>query len=192
VFVCWSGDAEDGERACAPLRAIGDLAVDLVGPMPYTEVQKLVEPTAPWGLRSYWKAENVPALTDEAIATFAEAHDSCPSPLTALVIEPKGGAIGHLPEDATAVGARDAAHCWYVFGAWEDEADDAANIAWTRRLAAAMAPYGMPRIALNFLDGDEGGRARAAFGEDKYERLRRVKREWDPGNVFRSNANIAP
>jgi hypothetical protein len=55
-----------------------------------------------------------------------------------------------------------------------------------------MAPYGMPRIALNFLDGDEGGRARAAFGVAKYERLRTVKREWDPGNLFRSNANIAP
>jgi FAD/FMN-containing dehydrogenase len=192
VFVCWSGDAEQGEAACAPLRAIGTLAVDLVGPMPYTEVQKLVEPTAPWGLRSYWKAQNVQHLTDEAIDVLVGAHDRCPSPQTALVIEPKGEAIADLPEDATAIGARDAAHAWYAFSAWEDAADDARNIAWTRELAGAMKPFGMPEIALNFLDTDDGARARAAFGDDKYERLRRIKREWDPENVFRSCANVAP
>jgi FAD/FMN-containing dehydrogenase len=192
VFVCWSGDPAAGEEACAPLRAIAPLAVDMVGPMPYTEVQRLVEPTAPWGLRSYWKAENVPALTDEAIEAFAAAHDDCPSPLTAMVIEPKGGAIADLPEDATAVGARDAAAAWYAFTAWEHADDDAANIAWTRELARTMAPFGMPRIALNFLDGDDGARARGAFGDAKYERLRRLKRAWDPENVFRSCSNIAP
>ncbi|HEX8205892.1 MAG TPA: FAD-binding oxidoreductase [Solirubrobacteraceae bacterium] len=192
VFVCWSGDAEAGEQACAPLRALGSVAVDLLGPMPYTEVQKLVEPTAPWGLRSYWKAENVRALTDDAIDVLVAAHDRCPSPLTALVLEPKLGAIADLPEDATAVGARDAAHAWYAFGAWEDAADDEPNILWARELADAMRPHGMPEIALNFLDGDEGSRTSRAFGAAKYVRLRRIKREWDPENVFRSCANVAP
>ena len=192
MFVCWSGDCADGERACAPLREIGAVAVDLLGPMPYTQVQTLIEPTAPWGLRSYWKAESVPALTDAAIDVLADAHASCPSPFTAVVIEPKLGAIADLPEDATAIGGRAAAHTWYSFGAWEHEADDAANIAWTRGLAEAMKPFGMPEIALNYLDVDDAARTRGGFGEEKYERLRRIKREWDPVNVFRSCANIRP
>ncbi|HEX2084121.1 MAG TPA: FAD-binding oxidoreductase [Solirubrobacteraceae bacterium] len=192
MFVCWSGDPAAGEEACAPLRAIAPPAVDLVGPMPYNEVQQLVEPTTPWGRREYWKAENLAALTDAAIDTLVAFHDRCPSPFTAVVIEPKLGAIARLPEDATAVGARDAAHTWYAFGGWEDPADDEANIAWTRELAAAMAPFGMPAIALNFIDGDEAGRERRAFGEAKFARLRRVKRAWDPENVFRSCANVAP
>lgn len=192
MFVCWSGDPADGERACAPLRALGPCAVDALGPMPYTKVQTLIEPTAPWGLRSYWKAESVPALTDEAIDTLVGAHERCPSPLTAVVIEPKLGAIADLPEDATAIGGRDAAHTWYSFSAWEHAGDDAGNIAWTRGLAEAMKPFGMPAIALNYLDTDEAGRAPAAFGAEKFERLRRVKRAWDPENVFRSCANVAP
>ena len=192
MFVCWSGDPARGVDAVAPLRALGPVAVDGVRPMPYTEVQKLVEPVAPWGLREYWKAENVRALGDAAIDVLVGAHDACPSPLTTIVIEPKLGAIAHLPEDATAVGARDASHTWYAFGGWEDPADDTANIAWARELAAAMAPYGMPRIAPNFLDGDEGARAATAFGAGKYERLRRLKRTWDPENVFRSCTNIVP
>jgi FAD/FMN-containing dehydrogenase len=192
MFVCWSGDPAAGEQACAPLRALAAVAVDGVGPMPYTEVQKLVEPVSPWGLREYWKAENVRELADEAIDVLVAAHDRCPSPLTPVVIEPKRGAIARLPEDATAVGARDAAHTWYAFGAWDDPADDATNVAWTRELAAAMAPFGMPAIAPNFLDVDEGARVRAGFGAAKYERLRALKRTWDPENVFRSCPNVAP
>jgi FAD/FMN-containing dehydrogenase len=192
MFVCWSGDPAAGERECAPLRELGDVAVDGVGPMPYTDVQKLVEPVSPWGLREYWKAENVRVLGDDAIDVLVAAHDACPSPRTPLVVEPKLGAIARLPEDATAVGARASAAAWYAFGAWEDAADDERNIAWARELAAAMKPFGMPEIAPNFLDRDDAGRARAGFGAAKYERLRRLKREWDPENVFRSNANIAP
>ncbi|HEV2813867.1 MAG TPA: FAD-binding oxidoreductase [Solirubrobacteraceae bacterium] len=192
MFVCWSGDPAAGEEACAPLRAIAPPAVDLLGPMPYTEVQKIIEPTAPWGLRAYWKAESVRVLTDAAIDTLVAAHASCPSPLTAVVIEPKAGAIAQLPEDATAIGGRDASDTWYAFSAWDDPADDEVNIAWTRELAAAMNRFGMPAIALNFLDTDEGSRARTAFGAEKYERLRRIKRAWDPENVFSSCANIAP
>jgi FAD/FMN-containing dehydrogenase len=192
MFVCWSGDPAEGERACAPLRALAPVAVDTLGPRPYTEVQTLIEPTAPWGLRSYWKAESVPALTDEALDVLVEEHARCPSPFTAVVIEPKLGAIADLPEDATAIGGRDAAHTWYSFSAWERSEDDAENIGWTRGLADAMSPFGMPEIALNYLDDDDAARRRAAFGAAKYERLRRIKREWDPDNVFRSNANIAP
>jgi FAD/FMN-containing dehydrogenase len=192
MFVCWSGDPAEGEEACAPLRALAALAVDGVGPMPYTDVQRLVEPVSPWGLREYWKAENVRELSDAAIDVLVAAHDACPSPLSTIVVEPKGGAIADLPEDATAIGGRDAAHTWYVFGGWDDPADDEANIAWTRGVARSMAPFGMPAIALNFLDGDEAARAPRAFGAEKYARLRRVKRTWDPENVFRSNANVAP
>jgi FAD/FMN-containing dehydrogenase len=32
----------------------------------------------------------------------------------------------------------------------------------------------------------------AAFGAERYERLARVKRRYDPDNVFRFNLNIPP
>jgi len=40
---------------------------------------------------------------------------------------------------------------------------------------------------------DEGeARVRAAYGDEKYDRLRALKREWDPDNFFRLNQNIPP
>ena len=75
---------------------------------------------------------------------------------------------------------------------WGDPADDERNIAWTRELAGAMKPYTTGRAYLNFL-GDEGqARVEAAFGPEKYQRLRDLKKKWDPQNLFRLNQNIRP
>ena len=47
-------------------------------------------------------------------------------------------------------------------------------------------------IYLNFIGNEGQDRIRAAYGDVKYERLSRLKAEWDPGNVFRGNQNIEP
>ena len=64
--------------------------------------------------------------------------------------------------------------------------------AWVKEFRQNIAPYATGGVWLNFV-GDEGqARVRAAFGEENYARLAQVKREFDPGNVFRGNQNILP
>ena len=64
--------------------------------------------------------------------------------------------------------------------------------AWVKRFRQDIAPYTNGGVWLNFI-GDEGqDRVRAAFGEENYSRLARVKREFDPDNTFRGNQNIRP
>ena len=64
--------------------------------------------------------------------------------------------------------------------------------AWVKRFREDIAPYATGGVWLNFI-GDEGqGRIRAAYGDENYERLARVKREFDPDNTFRGNQNIVP
>ena len=75
---------------------------------------------------------------------------------------------------------------------WPDPADSDANIAYTRTIATAMKPWATGRAYLNFI-GDEGlGRVEAAFGPERYARLRKIKTAWDPTNLFRHNQNIPP
>ena len=62
-----STDPERGEELLRPLREFGPPAVDIVGPMPYTAVQQLLDPGNPPGLYNYWKAELVDELSDELI-----------------------------------------------------------------------------------------------------------------------------
>ncbi len=75
---------------------------------------------------------------------------------------------------------------------WTDPADDAANIAWTRELSAALKPFATGRVYVNFI-GDEGrDRVVASYGAEGYARLQALKRRYDPQNVFRSSQNIEP
>jgi FAD/FMN-containing dehydrogenase len=75
---------------------------------------------------------------------------------------------------------------------WEKEADDARNIEWARGFRRDIAAYANGGVYLNFVGNEGQDRIRAAYGDAKYERLSRLKAEWDPNNVFRGNQNIEP
>jgi FAD/FMN-containing dehydrogenase len=78
-----------------------------------------------------------------------------------------------------------------VHGRWEDPADDAKGIRWTRDVFDATAPFANGGVYVNFLTADEGERVKNAYGPN-YDRLVRVKRQYDPENLFRLNQNISP
>jgi FAD/FMN-containing dehydrogenase len=111
-----------------------------------------------------------------------------PSPLTQVVIAPGGGAVGRVPEDATAFSNRDAPFNIHYINVWADASDDERCIGWTRQIAADMKPHTTGGLYLNYI-GDEGS---AAFGDAKFERLQRIKAQYDPENLFRFNQNIPP
>jgi hypothetical protein len=107
-------------------------------------------------------------------------------------VVPGGGAISRVDEDAMAFGSRQMAFNIHFLSAWEDPAQTERNIEYTRGLAGALKPWSTGAAYLNFL-GDEGqSRVEMAFGAEKYARLRQIKAEWDPDNVFHHNQNIPP
>jgi FAD/FMN-containing dehydrogenase len=191
IVCCYTGDPADGPAAYQPLLDLGP-AVQMVQPMPYTEVQKLIEPGTPKGLRNYWTADFYGELTDDAVALLVKGATAPVSPWTQVIVIPGGGALSRVPEDATAFGARSAAFNIHYLSLWEDAADDAANIAFTKDLAESMKPWSTGSAYLNFL-GDEGqSRIEKGFGPEKWARLRQLKATWDPDNVFHGNQNIPP
>jgi FAD/FMN-containing dehydrogenase len=192
VIVSYAGPPEAGERVLAPLRAFGPPGVDLVQPMPYTAVQQLLDEANPRGTRNYWSADFYDELPDEAVDVLVEHATNPVSPLSQMTVVPGGGAIARVPEDATAFGQRTAAFNIHYLSMWTDEADDERNIAYTKAISTAMKPWSTGRAYLNFI-GDEGpGRVEAAFGPEKYAKLRALKSKWDPTNMFRHNQNIPP
>ncbi|HZO76862.1 MAG TPA: FAD-binding oxidoreductase [Solirubrobacteraceae bacterium] len=192
IIACYVGEPQEGERALAPLREFGPPVVDLVQPMPYTAVQRLIDPSAPAGMQNYWGGDFLSELSDDAIAVFCSAAASVPSPLSQILIVPGGGQIARVAENAMAIGQRHAPWNTHLIGMWSDPAETKLNVDWVRELRAESAPYTTGRAFLNFL-GEEGDlRVRRALGDDKYERLQRIKDRYDPENVFRLNQNIAP
>jgi FAD/FMN-containing dehydrogenase len=191
MVVAHFGSVEQGREALRPLREHIQPAVELVQPLPYAALQQLLDPMNPPGRQQYWKSENMPALPDAAIDVWVEHCLEPSSPFTQVVLEPRGGACARVHEDATPL-RRDAAFNAAIFTAWDDPAESDRHIAWTRGMAAALAPYTISGAVLNYTSDTGEERVRSTFGAAKYARLVAAKRRWDPENVFRLNQNIAP
>lgn len=193
VLLCYAGDPEEGARVMEPLTSFGPPAANLVGPMPYVAVQQLLDAPNPKGMRNYWSGDFLAEFPDEAIEAWVANVQPPVSPLTQMIVVAGGGAIADVAEDATAFGNRNAPFNLHLLSMWPpDPTQDQANIDKTRAIAAAMKPWTTGGVYLNFI-GDEGmHRVENAYGPEKYPRLRQIKRDWDPDNVFRHNQNIPP
>ena len=192
VLVCYFGSIEEGEEAIRPLKEFGPPAVDMVGPMPYTVLQSLIDPGNPPGLQNYWKAGFLQELPDEAVDTFVEHARKVTSPLTSVILAPMGGAIARVPDEETPLALRDAAYNFHVLSMWAEPVEPEKHMSWAREFAEAMQPWTSERTYLNFI-GDEGEeRVRTAYDPEKYRRLVALKDEYDPDNLFCLNQNIKP
>ncbi|WP_251092779.1 FAD-binding oxidoreductase [Streptomyces sp. Caat 7-52] len=181
---------EDGLRGLAePLLALPHEA-EIVGPMPYADVQCMLDDSP--GRRNHWSAEYVTGLPDELVEVYCTRAETMPVPTsTQHLLFPQGGAIAAGPHEYP-VPYRDAPWALHPFAIWQDPADDERAIAWVREVRADARPWSTGAVYLNFI-GEEGSeRVRAGLGEGNLLRLEKVKRAYDPDNVFRFNHNIRP
>jgi hypothetical protein len=192
VAACWCGPIDRGEQILSPLRRFGRPLLDLVRPRPYLALQSMLDALVPHGWHYYWKSCELPPLDDRLIDVLVEQAEQVESKHSYAILFQLGGAVGRVPEDATAYAHRQAAHNLNINGVWlPGEPIGEREMAWTRRFYAAVAPFQVG-VYVNFL-GDEGPeRVREAYGRAKYARLARLKHEHDPDNFFRLNQNIRP
>jgi len=192
LVVCHTGDAGEAERDLEPFKAWGSPLVVQVGPMPYPVMNTILDAGFPAGLLNYWLSSFTRGLPDELIDIAAERFAVVPSPMSAILLEHFHGAVTRVGVTETAVPHRDEGWNLLIPSVWADPADTEANIAWTRETFAAMRPHFGTGRWLNYLGDDQADDAiRAAYGPN-YDRLREVKRRYDPDNVFRLNHNIVP
>jgi FAD/FMN-containing dehydrogenase len=190
MVVFHTGDADEAERDLAPFEAWGSPLVVQVGPMPYPVMNTILDAGFPKGSLNYWCSSFTRGLSDNLIDIAVERFAAVPSPMSSILLERFHGAVTRIEETATAVPHR--AEGWNLFipSVWLDPATNDENIAWTRETFDAMRPHFAERRWLNYLGDDEADEAvRAAYGPN-YERLREVKRRYDPDNVFHLNHNI--
>jgi FAD/FMN-containing dehydrogenase len=191
VVACYCGDLAEGERVLKPLREFGSPLLDAIQPMPFPQMQSLLDGAFPGGNQNYWKSTFLRELSDEAIDLLVERANRATSPLTAVVIEYYGGAASRVGVAETAFAHREAQYDVGILAQWTDPGESSRHIEWARGVADALRPYSSGAYLLNFL-GDEGDDTiRAAFGEN-YGRLVEVKSKYDPTNFFRLNQNIKP
>jgi hypothetical protein len=188
---CWCGDLEAGAAVLAPLRALQP-AVDLFGPMPYVALQTMLDASAPYGLRNYFRGGYVADLTDDIIAAALEHAAALRSPMSQLHFHHMGGALGRVGTATSSFSGRAAGYAYNAIGTWVDPSEDGTHIGQIRAIDAALQPLSMPSRYVNFDSEADPDRVRASYGNEIYDRLARLKRQYDPNNLFRRNQNVRP
>jgi FAD/FMN-containing dehydrogenase len=193
LILGYNGPAADGEKVLAPARRFGSPAADVVGPMPYAARQRLLdEPNATHGLQRYWRSAFTEALSDDLIDVLVEGAKTFSSPLSALFFFHLHGAVTRVPPTETAFAPRRAQWDFDAIGQWTDGGESAIHTAWVRALWSKLEPHLQGSAYVNHLAADDRPeKVRASFGTN-YGRLRALKAVYDPTNLFRVNANIAP
>ena len=193
VLGFFAGSPQDGERTLQPLRQFGDPILDLSQVWRFADFHKAFDPLFPDTQRYYWKSLSFPELSDDIMDALVQLALEKPTTQTPLALRGLGGAMGRIPEDATAYGNRDALYNLSIDTTWDAPADDERMIAWTREAWSKVHELTGGGVYLNFagLGEDNDDLARGAYGRN-YERLREVKRMYDPDNLFRGNVNITP
>ena len=189
VLVVYAGPEAEARERFSPMLALGH-AGEMIAEMPYADFQCMLDD--PPGYRNYWSAEYLDSLPDQAVDRFcARAADMIVPSASQHVLFPQGGAVARAPA-VYPVPWRHAPWVVHPFGLWEDPADDDRGRQWAHDIRADLKPWSSGAVYLNFI-GDEGeDRVVAGFGRDNHARLARVKREYDPENLFRLNHNIRP
>jgi FAD/FMN-containing dehydrogenase len=185
----YAGDAEAGERAIAPLRALATPLADMVRPIRYPEIYE-----GPEGRRPAIDAGTnvlVDGLTPGAGETILEHLKTSTAQIPIAQLRVLGGAMARVPDDATAFGYRGARLMVNVTAMDDSPEEGPEHKAWASGLATALSD-GTAAAYVGFL-GDEGEQgARRAYPPATLDRLAQVKRQYDPHDLFRLNENIRP
>jgi len=192
IVCCYAGPVEEGEEVVAPLKAFGSPILDKCEPKPFLEHQAMFDPSFPHGQWYYMRACDVGELTDEVIDLTVEHAMRIRSPLTAFPIWQMGGAISRVDEDETAFSGRGAGHTFNITAATAGPDGFDEEREWVRDFWSALEPHHTGGVYVNFLMNEGEGRVREAYGTKKYNRLKALKRRYDPENLFRLNQNIPP
>jgi FAD/FMN-containing dehydrogenase len=189
ALMAYAGDTSAGERAVAPFRALAEPLADMLRPMSYPEIYMPDEED--YHPIAVGQTRFTDQLDDEAIATILDRVSSSSAMMAVTQIRALGGAMARVPDDATAFAHRGTRLMTTVAAVYEQVEDTPQHQAWVVDLADDLR-LGDGGAYVNFL-GEEGEQGvRAAYPDPTWERLRSIKRRYDPGNLFRRNQNISP
>jgi len=190
IVGCHCGTLEGGAAAVRPIKAFGSAVIDTFGPMPYAQMNSMLDTAFPKGALNYWKSSFLTALSDEAIDTMIDCYARCPSPMSQLLLEHFHGAAARVGVGETAFPHRTVGYNFLVLGQWLDPADGERCMVWTLETFAAMQPFMASGRYVNYLgDEDDNEQVAAAYGSN-YVRLQQLKAKYDPDNFLHLNQNI--
>jgi len=192
VVWCYVGSEDDAAKAMAPLLDnVSEPLMHGVQPMPHAILQSAFDGLYPAGDQWYWRADFVNEIPDEAVDIHARFGTSLPTMQSTMHMYPIDGAAHDVDPSETAWAYRDATYGSVFAGVDRDPGNAGKIREWSIGYHEALHPYSAGGAYVNMMMDEGEERVRASYG-DNYDRLARIKRDYDPHNLFRVNQNIRP
>ncbi|MFG2269476.1 FAD-binding oxidoreductase [Streptomyces chartreusis] len=191
MVTCWTGPRDEDDRIRERVAALGPVLGRHLERMPYPVINTLFDDLVPAGLYHYWKGSFTQSLPDGVVDTLVEYGASTPSIQSVTVVFPIDGACHRVGPEETAFSYRDADYAIALSPTLATREDCETQKDWVRAYHRGLEPHSLEGGYVNFMDADDQDRVRANY-RTNYDRLRDLKRRYDPGNLFRLNHNIAP
>ncbi|HTL50416.1 MAG TPA: FAD-binding oxidoreductase [Steroidobacteraceae bacterium] len=190
LHVCYSGPPGDAERWLAPIRKLGTPLDDGIKAQDYVAIQRADDHSDPRNQGTYLTSGFIDGYTTDLVKAIADGFQPDPARSTALFFQHSGGAIGRVKPAATAFPHRRSTHNMLAAVVWNLDSDRKPHVDWLKGYWATLE---------KFTDGwytNESGDESQKVRDDNYQgnlpRLRELKKKYDPGNLFRLNANVQP
>jgi hypothetical protein len=192
VVWCYVGAEQDAAAAMAPLLdAVPAPLMHGVAPMPHPMLQGAFDALYPKGEQWYWRADFVNEIPDEAVAIHQRFGEAMPTLKSTMHMYPIDGAAHDVGATDTPWSYREANWGSVFAGVDPDPANVGVVRDWSIDYFEALHPYSAGGAYVNMMMDEGQDRVRASYREN-YDRLARIKAQYDPENLFRVNQNIQP
>ncbi len=190
MHVCYSGPEDEASKWVDPIKNAGTPIMDGIKAIDYVALQASWDETDPRATGNYITSGFVTGISEELIDAMLRGFEPHPGRGFQVYFQQSGGAIGRVPTDATAFAHRYAKHDMFAAVSWPagDSRDE--HVRYIKDYWATLAPF-----TRGFYVNDMFDEAQDIVNKNyqgNFDRLVRVKDKYDPGNLFRLNANVVP
>ena len=187
-------DPAVGARLLEPLRKLGTPLLDTVAAVPYLAAQgaqSAANVAVPNEVDQYVETGFLRSTPTALFDVIVRRFETLPSSFDASAgMSHMAGAVARVRPDATAYWNRSATYDFLSQVSWTERSRDAEGAKVSRDMWEVVKPF-TEGYYVNTSPGADNSRVRATYG-DNYQRLVAIKDKYDPGNLFRMNANIRP
>jgi FAD/FMN-containing dehydrogenase len=190
IHVCYSGDPARAEQVLAPIKKLGTPLADTIKPIDYVAIQRSFDNSDPRNEGEYLKSGFLSDIPGQLINDVVDGFDPDPSRGTTVFFQHAGGAITRVASDATAFAHRHAENSVFAVVSWPLDTSPDEAMRYLRKYWGTLEPHTYGYYSNE--TADESHEVRHANYLGNFARLVQIKNRYDPGNLFRLNANIQP
>ena len=185
------GDPEKGKELMQPIRDFGETIGDGTAMHPWVGWQSAFDGLVDHGARNYWKSHHLKNLSDECIDVITDYAAKMPSNECEVFVPHMEGAPSRVGSGDTAFSHRSTPFVMNIHTRWRESSDDEKCMKWARDFFADTKAFSKG-VYVNFISDEGENRTKEAYTPEVWDRLGKVKSDWDPLNIFRMNQNIKP